>query len=143
MTTIVRKEKRQRGVFGTFIKWTFIAFNVLMLLWLVSGMSAVSGIRPPTEAGRAGHAIGAAIGFGMILSLWVMGDIILGLLVLLTRGDKVIVEETAYGGPPGIGGGADAASTADEMISRYVQREHAPRMPASSAPARQGFGRRR
>jgi hypothetical protein len=35
----------------------------------------------------------------MVLTLWIMGDIILGIVTLLTRGDKVIVEETIGDGP--------------------------------------------
>jgi hypothetical protein len=142
MATIVRKEKRQRSFFGNFIKWAFIGFNVLMLVWVISGINTVSGLKADSEAARVGHAIGATIGFGMILGLWVMGDIILGLFVLLTRGDKIIVEETAYA--PSTVNELDAPSTADEMISRYVQREHAPSTPrVPSRPAQAGFGRRR
>ena len=98
MATIVRTEKRQRSAFGKLIKWAFIGFNVLMIVWIISGMSAVSNIAVDTEAARAGRAIGATIGFSMILGIWMMGVVILGLFVLLTRGDKVIVEETSGGG---------------------------------------------
>jgi len=113
-----------------------------MLVWMISGISAVSGLRPVSDAARVGHAIGATIGFSMILSLWVMGDIILGLFVLLTRGDKVIVEETAYGGGRGADNERDPAG-ADDMIARYMQRQNTPRVPTSSVSAPQGFGRRR
>jgi hypothetical protein len=72
MSTVIRTEKRQRSAFGQIVKWIFIAFNVLV--WLVSAMSAVSQLTPDSDAARAGHAIGAAIGFSMVLSIWVMGD---------------------------------------------------------------------
>jgi uncharacterized protein YecT (DUF1311 family) len=93
--TVIRREKRVRGTFGQIIKWAFIGFNVLMLLWLVSGMVAVGNVYSGATSGaaQAGAAIGSAIGFGMILSIWALGDIILGLFVLLTRGELVVIEE--------------------------------------------------
>ena len=78
--------KPRRSVFGKLVKWAFILFNVLMLLWLIAGMSAASSRPLPTsEAGKAGAAIGTALGSGLIIALWVAGDIILGLFVLFTR----------------------------------------------------------
>lgn len=131
-------------MFGQIVKWVFIAFNVLMLVWLVWGMVAVSQIPAHTDAQRVGHAIGAALAFSGIITIWAIGDIILGLFVLLTRGNTVIVEENGHRI-----GGSDQASTeggmdADAMIARYLQRQQSEpasqnRMP--SAPA--VFGRRR
>ncbi|WP_156453336.1 hypothetical protein [Polycladidibacter hongkongensis] len=46
-----------------------------------------------SDAESAGLAIGGTIGSGMLLTFWVLGDIILGLFVLFTRGKKVITEE--------------------------------------------------
>ena len=148
MSTVVRIEKRQRSAFGQIVKWIFIAFNVLMLIWLISGMSAVSQMTPDSDAARAGHAIGAAIGFSMVLGIWVMGDLILGLFVLLTRGNKIIVEEAAGGYRSG---GSSAQSDAggmdaDAIVARYMQRQQAETTPAravpTSGPAQGGFGRR-
>ncbi len=149
MPTVIRTEKRQRSAFGQIVKWIFIAFNALMLVWLVSGMNAVSQLTPDSDAARAGHAIGAAIGFSMVLSIWVMGDLILGLFVLLTRGNKVIVEETA-GGYRDSGNSSQESSAggmdADAVIARYMQRQQAEttqaRAVSSPTTAQQGFGRR-
>jgi hypothetical protein len=78
--------KPRRGIFGKLVKWAFILFNVLMLVWLIAGMNAAANAtQPGTEAGKAGAAIGTAIGAGLIIALWVAGDIILGLFVLFTR----------------------------------------------------------
>ena len=38
-----------------------------------------------SEAGRAGAASGGALGTGMIVTTWALGDVILGLFVLFTR----------------------------------------------------------
>ncbi|WP_321340742.1 hypothetical protein [uncultured Cohaesibacter sp.] len=71
----------------------FVGFNVLMLLWLILGMNAVSDMETANAAQEAGKTIGAAIGVGMIL--WVVGAVVTGLFALLTRARKTIVEETA------------------------------------------------
>ena len=78
----VQLRKPKRGFFGQIIKWSFIGFNILMAWWLVSGMATVT---QGTEAISVGGAIGAGIGAALILGIWVAGDIILGLLVVLTR----------------------------------------------------------
>jgi amino acid transporter len=78
--------KAKRGFFGFIFKWTFILFNLLMILWLFTGIDAVTeNMDMMSEAEKTGTAIGAGIGAMMILSLWVVGDIILGLFVLFTR----------------------------------------------------------
>lgn len=96
MTQLVRTEKYQRGFFGHAFKWLFIAFNAVMLIWLIGGMMAVSNHSATltNEAERAGAAIGTAIGVGAILFIWIVGAVILGLFTMLTKGKKIIVEET-------------------------------------------------
>ena len=94
MTTIIRKEVRKRGFLGWIFLLLFIAFNLLMLAWLVGYWSMLGGMQPGSDAEEAGRAIGGAIGSGMLLTVWALGDIILGLFVLLSRGRKTIIEET-------------------------------------------------
>ena len=79
--------KPKRGFFGKVFKWSFIVFNVLMLVWLIGGMNAAANTtaHAASEAGKAGAAVGTAIGAGLVLGLWVVGDVILGLFVLFTR----------------------------------------------------------
>ncbi|WP_421579753.1 hypothetical protein [Shinella sp. M31] len=82
----VQLRKPKRSFFGKLFKWSFIAFNALMLVWLVSGVNAASdGMNSLNDAERAGSAIGTGLGVAMIFSVWVVGDIILGLFVLFTR----------------------------------------------------------
>jgi hypothetical protein len=94
---IVRVEKRQRGFFGHLFKWVFIGFNLLMAYAMFSGLNGASEVYQSagSDAGRAGASVGMVLGAGMLLALWVAGDIILGFFVLMTRGKKVIVEERA------------------------------------------------
>lgn len=95
MSRIVRTEVRKRGFFGKLIKYTFIAFNLLMLMFMIMGIDGLSeGARDlQSDAEKAGYGIGAAIGLGALLMIWALGDIILGLLVILTRGKTIIIEE--------------------------------------------------
>jgi hypothetical protein len=96
MGRIVRVEKRKRGIFGWVFLLAFWAFNAIMAFGLFAGLAGTaeqaSGLT--SEAERAGHAIGTALGAGMIVSIWASGALILGLFVLLTRGKKTIIETT-------------------------------------------------
>ena len=146
MPTIVRKEKRQRSTFGKLIKFIFIAFNVSMIIWLVSAMGAISQMPIESDAARVGQALGATIGFSMILSIWMMGDVPLGIFVLLTRGDTVIVEETMTGGFASRSIGEPSAGDVDPdaMIVRYKEQQQsmAHGSEPSSPPSKAGFGHR-
>lgn len=82
----VQLRKPKRGMFGKIVKWSFIGFNILMVVWLVGGMnSATEGMATMSGAEQAGAAIGTGIGAALILGLWAVGDFILGLFVFLTR----------------------------------------------------------
>jgi hypothetical protein len=93
---IVRREVSDRTVMGKIVKWLFILFNLFMIFALFKGCAGASDIinNAQSEAERAGASIGTAIGVGMIGVVWVIGDIIIGTVVLLTRRKKIIeVEE--------------------------------------------------
>ena len=82
----VKLRKAKRGFMGKLIKWSFIGFNILMLVWLVAGFNAATkNMDAMTSAEQTGAAIGTGIGVVLILGIWVIGDIILGLFVMLTR----------------------------------------------------------
>lgn len=77
--------------------WIILIFNVLMLIWLISAAGATgsalsdcAGITDELErsACEAGTALGASVGVGLIFGLWVMGDIILGVIWLVTNKKK-------------------------------------------------------
>ncbi|MEA3036054.1 MAG: hypothetical protein QOH04_1819 [Sphingomonadales bacterium] len=91
---IVRREVSDRTGFGKLVKWLFIGFNALMIFWIVAGVTSSASHAPVGEAAQAGHAVGTAIGVGLLLVLWALGDVILGIVVLLTRRKKILeVEE--------------------------------------------------
>lgn len=83
-------KKPKRSVFGQIIKWTFILFNGLMIWWMFASFVLISdGVGgAASDAEMAGNAIGGAIGIWMIMTTWVLGDIILGMFVLFTRPKK-------------------------------------------------------
>lgn len=67
-----------------------LLFNVLMAVWLVSGLAGVTDncegeVGSALEACEAGTAIGAGLGMAFILFVWVAGDVILGVIWLVTR----------------------------------------------------------
>lgn len=70
--------KPQRTKFGKICLWIFYGFNILMLFWIIAG---VSGTNPKNEW----EAAGAGIGVMALILFWVLGDIITGLLALMTR----------------------------------------------------------
>lgn len=81
----IRKPKR--SVMGKIFKYVFIIFNILMAIWLFSywGEMGQSVAKNSSEAYQAGAAIGGTIGTGIIGTFWLIGDVILGIFVLLTR----------------------------------------------------------
>ncbi len=82
--------KPQRSFFGKLCKWSFIGFNVLMLLWFVVGIGGASKqvATATSDAEQAGAAIGTGLGAMMIIFIWVSGVIVLGILTLLTKAKK-------------------------------------------------------
>jgi len=82
--------KPRRGPFGVFMKWLLILFNLAMLAWLIFYLGIVGEMasQQTGEVERAGTALGGTIGVGVLMTFWVLGDIILGLVVILTRPTK-------------------------------------------------------
>jgi hypothetical protein len=71
--------------------WAVLVFNVLMLVWIIAG--AASTHNTPNCVHQLGSKLctdatetGAGIGIAILIVLWVLGDAILGVLWLVTRG---------------------------------------------------------
>lgn len=79
--------KPKRGFFGKIFLWLFYLFNIFMLIGVISGMNSASEIvsKAATEAEKAGATAGAGLGMTFMLFVWAIGDIITGLLALMTR----------------------------------------------------------
>lgn len=72
------------------MSWVVLIFNALMLIWLIAVIVAAShaSCAHTVTLGSGGcHAatdVGAAIGASIIIALWVAGDVILGVIWLVT-----------------------------------------------------------
>ncbi|EFD9701225.1 hypothetical protein CLN66_004434, partial [Escherichia coli] len=79
--------KLKRSFLGRIIKWFFILFNIFMIYMLLVGLGGTSEIinNATSDAEKAGAVIGTGLGLITIGSLWVIGDIIIGILVFLTK----------------------------------------------------------
>ena len=77
-------------MFASILKYVFFAFNLLMAFAMYSGISENADMinNAASEAEATGAAVGTGIGAFFLLVLWVMGDIILGLLYLVARPSK-------------------------------------------------------
>ncbi len=79
-----------------FMTWLILAFNLLMAAWLIFGVGgAVDNAdcgsqvdQAAQEACEAGTAVGAGIGGVLIFVLWALGDVILGVIWLVTKSSK-------------------------------------------------------
>lgn len=81
-----QNRKPQRGFWGWLFLLAFVGFNILMVVALGSYFIDVGSlIESGNEYERAGAALGTTIGIGMLLEIWALGDIILGLFVLMTK----------------------------------------------------------
>jgi hypothetical protein len=146
--TIVGTVKRERSFVGQLFKWAFIGFNFLMIVWISGGVLSASRIQTHSPLEQIGTTIGATIGVTLLVILWALGDLILGILVLLTRGNRVIIEESSSSFAPRGWSVADEGPAFD--LARVDQRiaelkAEAPPSPRSvmASPSPQGFGKRR
>lgn len=99
-------ERRKRGPIGLIFLVLFWAFNALMALWVVSATATISTNYESidSEAGRAGAAIGSALGMSMLMGIWLTGAVVLGLFVLFTRGPKIIETIESSAGAAAVAG---------------------------------------
>jgi hypothetical protein len=77
--------------------WALLIWNVLIIIWLVSGVGSVSNncsnlTGAELQGCQAGTAIGAGIGVTFIIIIWFIGFIVLGLIWLMSRPkDNVVI----------------------------------------------------
>lgn len=85
-----RLKKPKRSMFGLLVKYFFISYNILMLIWFVTGVGAASEAidNSSSEAEQVGATIGTGLGAIMIIFIWVSGAVILGLLTIITKPKK-------------------------------------------------------
>ena len=89
--------KPKRSLVGKIIKFIFVTFNLLMLIIFIISINAAGDAVNETvqmtatddpsmqAAAQAGATVGAGLGIGMIVFIWVLGMILLGIPMLLTK----------------------------------------------------------
>ena len=95
------------GCLGLVFRFLLIGWQVLMIVWFVDSTMGISTvidearyddtdaiIAGTVDATIAGAAIGAGLAWTFILFVWLVGTIILGMFVLMTRPAKTIVQTT-------------------------------------------------
>lgn len=68
-------KKKPRRVF----LWSFLAVQIVYIVWLVTGLVSAAGTSANTAAEAAGKDIGTTIGAALIIGLWIATDVILGI----------------------------------------------------------------
>ena len=85
-------EKRRRGPLGWVVAIFFYGFNVIMILLIALTWDGVGSMAQDYDDASVGVAVIA--GFFSTVALfwfWLFGAIILGIMMLFTRGKKVIL----------------------------------------------------
>ena len=89
-------EERKRSGFGKVIKLLFYLFNAFMALWFVLWMINLSNIPECVgefaDACKAGQFAGGFTMFAVIAFIWLAVGGIFALLLLATRGKKIVRE---------------------------------------------------
>jgi len=76
------------------MSWLVLVFNALMLIWVIVGAASAHntvscvhsiGEKLCTQATETGTAIGV----GILIVLWALGDVILGVIWMVTRPKEV------------------------------------------------------
>lgn len=71
--------------------WVILAFNLAMLIWAITGAStgkSCEGLTGDALTTCQSSAVGTGIGVTLIVVLWAIGDVILGVLWLVTKPHK-------------------------------------------------------
>jgi hypothetical protein len=88
MTTTAVTTKRSLRPHWRKMTWAVLIFNVIMVAWVISAATASTGTCQGLSANDCANVGAAAhgIAFTLQLVLWVIGDILLGILWLVTKG---------------------------------------------------------
>ena len=80
-------EKPKRGVSARALKWAFLGFNILMLIWFCSEWWALRTGNAKNAASDvfAGPAVSSGLFIISVMVIWLLGFIVLGGLMVLTR----------------------------------------------------------
>ncbi len=98
---VLLEVRERRSRFGRVVKWSFWAFQLLMLLGSLGTCAAVTPfLAGPDPEVAMGAGLFGAMAIGTLWTLWPLGTLVLGLLALLTRGRKRLIPAPEPGGSP-------------------------------------------
>lgn len=84
------RERRSR--FGRWVKWAFWGFQAAMLVFSLGTCAAItSHVGGPDPEVAAGAFMFGAMAIGTLWTLWPLGTLVLGVLLLVTRGRKRVI----------------------------------------------------
>lgn len=89
---VILEARERRTRFGRAVKWTFWLFQLAMILLLLGTCVAVVpyvGSEDPEVA--AGAGLFAAEALGALWGIWPLGTLVMGVLLLATRGRRRLV----------------------------------------------------
>ena len=94
---VLLEVRERRSAFGRAVKWTFLAFQLFMGLLLLGTCAVVTPFlaNPDVEV-AAGAGLFGVMATGLLWLAWPLGTVLLGLLVLLTRGRKRLIPAPTF-----------------------------------------------
>jgi hypothetical protein len=98
---VLLEVRERRSAFGRAVKWVFLAFQAAMVLLLLGTCAFVAPFlsNPDPEVAVGAGMFGAAA-TGLLWLAWPLGTLLLGVLVLATRGRKRLIPAPPAGAPP-------------------------------------------
>ena len=98
---VLLEVRERRSAFGRAVKWVFLGFQALMCLLLLGTCAVVAPfVSNPDLEVAAGAGLFGVMATGLLWLAWPLGTVLLGSLVLLTRGRKRLIAA-----PPADAGG--------------------------------------
>jgi hypothetical protein len=93
--------REARSPFGRVVKWIFLAFQVVMVLLMLGTCAAVGPfLSGPDPEVAIGAGMFGAMAMATLWTVWPLGTLLLGLLVLFTRGRKRLIPAPAEATAP-------------------------------------------
>ena len=93
--------RERRSPFGRAVKWAFLGFQLAMALLLLGTCAVVAPfVANPDLEVAAGAGLFGVMATGFLWLAWPVGTVLLGLMVLLTRGRKRLIPAPPAAGPP-------------------------------------------
>lgn len=88
----------ERSAVGKALKWTFVLFNIAMVVWILVAMGVFESVDPDTQKEALPHGTEQAAGLGvsMIVMIWLICNAVLGVLVWDTRARKRALRESQH-----------------------------------------------